>query len=581
MTGRTAPAKQHPMFSFDSVAITKTLKSYEPTALASDLTAAVIVTLMLVPQSLAYAMLAGLPPQIGLYSSLLPLMVYAIFGTSQVLAVGPVAVISLMTGTTIMSIDASLGYVPEQIAIHLAALSGFMLLLMSILRLGFMVNFMSRSVIDGFIMASALLIILSQLKHLLDIDIHGHNAIELFSSLLEGIGQTHTTTLILGLAIMGLLIGSNLWLEHLLRQLGFGQKLATLVPRLVPAILVVASIYLVSQFPDTQHGIEIVGDIPSTLPTLQFFTPVPELIQDLLLPALLIAVIGYVESISVAIEFASKTQSSISANKELLALGLANISSSVSGGMPVTGGFSRSVVNYQAGARTPLAGIFAAIFMGLLIVGVGEQLSHLPKVVLAVTIIVAVSSLISFNKLHACWRFSRYDFALTLLTIIITLLHSVEMGVSVGIVLSICLHLYQTSKPHLATVGLVPGTEHFRNILRHDVDTEPTIIGIRIDENLYFANAQYLESEIIERVTQSPGIKYCILQCTSVSDIDSTALHCLDVIYDKLQAMGIELHLSEVKGPVMDKLQNSELYDKLEHAIHLTHFQAVSLLKTK
>ena len=431
------------MLSLNTVAITDTLKTYDQSRLTSDLIAAVIVTLMLVPQSLAYAMLAGLPPEIGLYSSLLPLVAYALFGTSNVLAVGPVAVISLMTGTTIMSIDPALGYSALEIAVHLATLSALMLMLMSVLRLGFMVNFMSRSVIDGFIMASAILIILSQLKHLFQIDVSGHNAIELMSSLITHLDKFHHETLILGVVIMVLLIVSNLFLSQWLRLMGAGPKLSMLLPKMVPALLVVMSILVMSHPQMTDSGIQVVGQVPSGLPSFHGFSLQWELIQHLLLPALLISVIGFIESFSVAIEFASKTQSNISANKELFALGVANLGSSVCGGMPVTGGFSRSVVNYQAGARSPISGAFAAVFIGLIIMAFSHQLALLPKVTLAVTIMVAVSSLIRFKKLHDCWQFSRYDFVLTLITIITTLAHSVEMGVSIGIILSICLHLYQ------------------------------------------------------------------------------------------------------------------------------------------
>ncbi|VAW88493.1 Sulfate permease [hydrothermal vent metagenome] len=558
--------------------IIDTVKNYRTKLAYADASAAIIVTLMLIPQSLAYALLAGLPPEVGLYSSILPLIAYAIFGTSTTLAVGPVAVISLMTGAAIASLSTDMNYSPAEIAVALSFLSGLLLLAMNLLKLGFIVNFLSRSVIEGFIMASSILIIVSQLKHIIGVDAHGHALTETLSSLYQSLGDTHIPTLIMGGGILACLLLARFLFKTVLIRFGVSGHAADLAVRMFPAFMVVISIVVMNFTAAGETGIRVVGHIPNGLPKFQWSHLDVTLFGQLFMPALLIAIIGYVESISVATRFALKTKTSVEPNQELLAMGASNIASSVSGGMPVTGGFSRSVVNFDAGAKTQLSGIMAAILIGLLASGLMTTLALLPKATLAAAIIVAVASLIDIKKLKETWLFSKYDFSLTAITIVTTLLAGVEIGVSVGIVLSIILHLYHTSKPHMAVVGLVPGTEHFRNVLRQEVETNPDIIGIRIDESLYFANAAYLEKAVVKQIIQSPRAKYCVLLFSSVNDIDASALESLESIHEKLKDMGVELHLSEVKGPVMDKLRTTRLYGEIKEHIHLSHYQAVTHL---
>ncbi len=533
---------------------------------------------MLVPQSLAYALLAGLPPEVGLYSSILPLLFYALFATSSTLAVGPVAVISLMTGAAIFSLSSSTSYSPVEIAIYLSFLSGVILITMGVLKMGFIANFLSRSVIDGFIMASAILIATSQLKHILAVDVKGHTLIEISNSLYTNIQNYHLPTLLLGIAIIVSLFFAKTGLLMILKHLKIGKSESFFIAKVFPAMIIIITIILMEKTTLGQMNISTVGFIPNGLPELGLISLDMNLLSLLLLPALLISIVGYVESISVASTFAEKTKDTIEPNKELLGLGTANIGSSFSGGMPVTGGFSRSVVNYDAGAQTNLSGVMAALFIAILTTGLMSFLEKLPKATLAAAIIVAVLGLIDFKKLKATWFFSKYDFTLTMITIITTLLLGVELGISIGIILSIGLHLYHTSKPHMAVIGLVPGTEHFRNVLRHQVETVPEIIGIRIDERLYFANVSFLEKEIIKLVKQSPKIKHCILQFSSVNDVDVSALETLGSINTTLKHMGVDLHFSEVKGPVMDKLIKTNLIKELSGNVHLSHYQAVTVL---
>jgi SulP family sulfate permease len=561
--------------------IINTIKSYSLNLARDDLIAAITVTIMLVPQSLAYAMLAGLPPEVGLYSSILPLFFYALFGTSGSLAVGPVAVLALMTGATISQVSTNYGYSSVDVAIALAMISGIMLMLMGLCRMGFIVNFISRSVIEGFITASAILIAFSQLKHIFSVNVEGHELYSIVKSLIEQISLIHLPTLFLGSVVLFALLSIKPALNLLAEKIGVNQLVLQFGPRIAPAIMVVLTVMAMQFTGLGELQISTVGFIPDGISDLSIPNIDNALLKLLILPSALLAIIGYVESISVASKFAAKSRDHIDANSELLGLGAANVGSAFSGGMPVTGGFSRSVVNYSAGSKTPLSGVLSAIFIAIILMGMMGLLKNLPKATLAAAIIAAVIGLIDLKRLKVLWKYSKSDFFLMFTTIAVTLFSGVELGISTGILLSICLHLYHTSKPHIAIIGQVPGTEHYRNVLRHQVDTVPEIIGIRIDGSLYFANANYLEHEITDMVSKNTSAEHCVLMCASVSDIDASALESLETIHDRLADMNVELHLSEVKGPVMDKLRNSDLAEKLAGRIHLSHDQAIKHLSTQ
>jgi SulP family sulfate permease len=313
--------------------------------------------------------------------------------------------------------------------------------------------------------------------------------------------------------------------------------------------------------------------------TLPSFSPA--LLQQLLLPAFLISIIGFVESISVAQTLAAKKRQRIDPDQELIGLGAANIGASLTGGFPVTGGFSRSVVNFDAGAETPAAGAFTAIGLAIAALALTPLIYFLPNATLAATIIVAVLSLVDFSILRKSWRYSKADFAAVLVTIVLTLTMGVEAGVSAGVGLSILLHLYRSSRPHIAEVGQIPGTEHFRNILRHKVLTDPAVVSLRVDESLYFANARFLEDKIHNRVAGDPRIRHVILQCTAINEIDFSALESLERINERLAEMDVKLHLSEVKGPVMDRLENQHFLHQLTGQIFLSQFEAAQTLKSQ
>ena len=554
-------------------------RSYDRADLSNDLVAALIVTIMLIPQSLAYALLAGLPAEAGLYASIAPIMLYAIFGTSRALAVGPVAVVSLMTAAALSNIveQGTMGYAVA--ALSLAALSGLILLAMGLFRLGFIANFLSHPVIAGFITASGIIIAASQLKHILGIDAHGHNLLELIISLFQHLGQINWITAIIGILATGFLFWVRKGLKPVLEQLGLPSGLTGVLVKTGPVAVVVITTAAVWLFGLSDKGVKIVGEVPQSLPPLTLPSFSPDLLGQLLLPAFLISIIGFVESISVAQTLAAKKRQRIDPDQELIGLGAANIGASLTGGFPVTGGFSRSVVNFDAGAATPAAGAFTAVGLAIAALSLTPLIYFLPKATLAATIIVAVLSLVDFSILKRSWHYSKADFAAVLATILMTLTMGVEVGVSVGVGLSILLHLYQSSKPHIAEVGQVPGTEHYRNILRHDVLTDAHIVTLRVDESLYFANARYLEDKIQDRVAGDTEIRHVILQCSAINEIDLSALESLEAINDRLREMDVQLHLSEVKGPVMDRLSREHFLTELTGQVFLSQFEAVGTLQ--
>lgn len=553
-------------------------RQYQRSTLVSDGVAAVIVTIMLIPQSLAYAMLAGLPPEVGLYASVAPLLFYAVFGTSRVLAVGPVAVVSLMTAAAVGQHAPPGSDLYWAVAITLAFLSGGMLLLMGVLRLGFLANFLSHPVISGFISASGLLIAASQLKTLLNVPASGHNLIELGASLWQALPQVHWLTLAVGAGTVAFLFWVRSGLKPLLRRLGLNPFAADVLAKTGPVLAIATTATLAWALDWEAQGMKIVGSIPQGLPP--FTVPLWDwsLWQALFVPALLISVVGFVESVSVGQTLAAKRRQRIEPDQELVALGSSNLSAAFTGGFPVTGGFARSVVNFDAGAQTPAAGVFTAVGITLASLFLTPALFYLPQATLAATIVVAVLSLVDFSIFKKTWVYAKADFAAVLATLVVTLAVGVEMGLVVGVAVSLLLYLLRTSCPHIAEVGLVAGTEHFRNVQRHRVVVSPRVLGLRVDESLYFANSRVLEDRINEAVAAHPELAHVVLQCSAVNDIDASALESLESINHRLKDAGLQFHLSEVKGPVMDRLQRTDFLQHLSGRVFLSHFQAMQEL---
>ncbi len=553
-------------------------RRYNRDTLVNDSLAAMIVTIMLIPQSLAYSMLAGLPAEVGLYASVAPLVLYAIFGTSRVLAVGPVAVVSLMTAATIgkLAVAGSPHY--WAIAITLAFLSGMMLTLMGILRLGFLANFLSHPVMSGFISASGLLIAATQIKALLGVSADGHNFFELSYSQLQQLSNTHTLTMTVGFLTAGFLFWARQGLKPLLFGFGFKNRAAEVAAKAAPVAAIAVTTLLAWSFDWPAQGLKIVGTVPQGLAPLTLPLWDIALWKELAIPALLISVVGFVESVSVGQTLAAKRRQRIEPNQELVALGLSNLSAGVTGGFPVTGGFARSVVNFDAGAQTPAAGVLTAIGITLTSLLLTPALYFLPQATLAATIVVAVLSLVDFSIFKRTWRYSRRDFMAVLATLLGTLTFGVEAGLVIGVGVSLALFLYGTSRPHIAEVGLVPGTEYFRNVLRHQVKVTPELISLRVDESLYFANSRVLEDRINDAVARNPRLKHLVLQCSAINTIDASALESLEAIEKRLRDSGVTFHLSEVKGPVMDRLNETRFLHEMSGKVFLTHYQAVKEL---
>jgi len=555
------------------------LKGYSRVHFGHDVTAAVVVTIMLIPQSLAYALLAGLPAEMGLYASILPLVAYALFGSSRTLSVGPVAVIALMTATAVGNVSSQGTADYATAAVLLALLSGAILILLGILRFGFVTNFLSHPVVSGFITASGVLIALSQIRHLLGTSAQGATLPELSASLLSGIGEFHMPTFLVGSSVLLFLWVCRHFMTAGLVALGVPLSTAELSTKAAPVLAIMGTIVLVIVFNLESLGVALVGTVPQGLPA--FTTPLFDLslAKQLALPALLISLIGFVESVSVGRTLGAKRGQRINPDKELVALGAANVASALSAGFPVTGGFSRSVVNFEAGAVTQAASIMAAMGIALAALLLTPLLYFLPKATLAATIILAVTTLIDWKILVQAWRFSWADFLAVATTISLTLFLGVEIGVLSGVAVSIGMHLYKTSRPHFAVVGSVHGTGYFRSVQRHDVCTVPEIISIRVDESLYFANAAYLEEIVLAQIASNKAAKHIILMCSAVNDIDLSALEALEEINNALGDLGICLHLSEIKGPVMNNLNRSDFLDHLSGRVFDTQHEAFNSLR--
>lgn len=557
------------------------LRQYRRQELVGDLLAGTIVAIMLVPQSMAYALLAGLPPQVGLYASILPLILYGLLGTSRTLAVGPVALVSLMVATGLSPYAAAGSPDYVALALVLAVLVGIIQVLMGLLRLGFLVNFLSHPVLAGFTSAAALVIAASQLKHLLGLNIpRAHGFYGLLYAVTTHMPATNLVTLSISLASLLLLLYFRGPLRRHLASWHIPQAWRDPLTKSGPLVVVTLGTLLTwgLRLHETAQ-VSIVGTIPAGLPPLTVPSFAWHQWQALAPTALAISMVGFMESISVAKSLASKRRQKIEANQELLALGMANLGAAFTGGYPVTGGLSRSVVNFSAGAHTGLASVITAVLIALTVIAFTPLFAFLPRAVLAAIIVVAVFSLIDVTTLKHAWQRNKTDAASLLITFGGVLVLGIEMGIVVGTASALALHLWRTSQPHVAIVGRVGTSEHFRNVRRHEVTTYPHVLAIRVDESLYFANTRHLEDVLLSAVADQPEVQHVVLICSAVNYIDMSALETLGHLMDDLREAGVTLYLAEVKGPVMDQLQRAGFVEHLgtEHIFLSTH-QAMQAL---
>lgn len=554
------------------------LQHYSTVKFKSDVLASLIVIAMLVPQGMAYSMLAGLPPIMGLYASILPMIVYALIGGSSTLSIGPVAIISMMTFATLNPLFEVGSPVYIEAATLLALMVGLISLLLGVLRFGFLIQLISHPVIKSFIIASALLIALGQFKFLVDVPLKANNIPEFILSLWEYLSLTHFASLIFGVLAILFLIYVPKMLATQSIQSRFGST--AFLSKALPLILVVISIASVMLFDLQNVGIKTVGEIPSGFPPLSFPHWNWELVQTLLPGATMIAMISFVESLSIAQATALQQRSQLNSNQELVALGLANLSAGVSSAFPVTGSLSRTVVNADAGAKTPMAGVLSSLLIIVVSLYFTGFFQDLPLVILAATIIVSIWKLVDFKPFVDTWRYSKADGIAMWVTFFGVVCIDISTGLIIGIISTFILLLWRISRPHIAVIGLVEGTQHFRNVQRHHVYTAPHILSLRIDENISFLNANTLKGFLINEVSENIDLEHVVINCSSVSSIDLSALEMLEDLNAELSKLDIRLHFSEVKGPVMDKLQHSKLLTHLSGQIFLTHYQAVTELAT-
>ena len=529
------------------------LPNYNKSWLKGDLNAGLTVGIMLIPQGMAYASIAGLPPVYGLYASILPLLIYAVLGTSRQLAVGPVAMVSLLTAASLSAIP---GLTPEQYiqyAIGLALLVGLIQFTLGIFRLGFLVNFLSHPVVSGFTSGAAIIIGLSQLKHILGIQIKGSEHIhELALQIAEKMHEVNGMAVIIGLIGIGLIFAIRKWKKTLP-----GQLIAVLFG------IAAVSIFHLDEGP---QGIKIIKDIPNNLPAFSLLIPDWMVLKSLLPMAVTIALVSFMESIAVAKSIESKHKDyKVMANQELIALGAANVLGSFFQSYPVTGGFSRTAVNDQAGANTPLASIISAALVFLTLLFLTPYFYNLPHAILAAVIIVAVIGLINYQEAIHLWHSNKMDFWMLMLTFIFTLVFGVEMGIGVGVFLSLALVLFSTTYPHTAVLAKVPGSHFYRNVERFkDLEVNENLLIYRFDAQLFFANINHFKDKLYEYETEKHGhLKLLIIDGESINNIDSTSVNTLDEIVHDFNARGVEVCFTGVKGPVRDKLAQSGFTDRV------------------
>ncbi len=557
--------------------------SYRMAGLSDDLVAALIVTILLVPQSLAYALLAGLPPIVGVMASLLPIIAYAAIGSSSTLAVGPVAVLAMMTAQAVTPIAQSNGVEVHLVAMVLALEIAGVFMLAAVLRLDVFAALLSAPVLHGFISGASIIIALGQVPQLLGVLVKGNTLTELISSALhlrEGLSP-HFSTAMIGLTALGSLWAIRRYGARIAMAAGSSPRTAQLSTRIAPMVVVLLAISWIALAPASlTHGVALAGSVDllkgMSFPKL-WQAPLPVWIA-LAGPALLLGLVAYVESLAVAEALGARRGEKVLPRRELFGLAAANAAASISGGMPVTGGFARSIVNYDAGARTRMAGVWTALFLALAVLTLGDVLRYLPKAVLAATIIIAVLSLLDIKQFTQAWRYSRIEFGLMLLVTLLTIAAGVEAALLVGVVVAAGLLLQRTARPHWAEVGRIPGTEVFRNVKRFKVETLPHVLSVRIDESLLFTNSRWLSDTLGSAPAQRPGLRHVVLVMSGVNDIDLSGLEGLIHLSKDLKAHQVQLHFSELKGPVSDRLNAGGLSEWLTGCIFQTQSEAHQFL---
>lgn len=554
------------------------LRTHRRLDIYDDVIAGSVTATLLVPQTLAYSLLAGLPPQMGIYAAIIPTMLYALLGSSRMSVVGPVAVQAVMIAAALSAFAAAHPGQAAAGALMIAAMSGVLLLGLGVLRMGWLTHFISRPVLSGFSTGAAIFIISTQLGSILGVSTpRDGTPLDALIAALCGLDQSHRMSAAFGLGALLLLLLARQPLVALFRVLALPEQVAVMLGRAAPLLAVGAATFASISLDAASAGVKVIGSIPQALPAPSLAVFHLSGWGELLPSALLIAVVGYVETISVAKVLAFRRRQKVDADQELIALGVANLGAAGFGAMPVAGGFTKSSANFEAGARSQLSAIVAASWVALIAALFTGLLEALPRAVLSAIIIVAVWKLIDLAALRRNWRFSRGDGASQLVTIAGVLLLGVEQGLMAGTLLAAMLFLYRTSRPYIVKLGRIPGTEHFRSALRRSVELSDHALIIRIDESLYFANTPRVESELQRLVVDHPKATDVVLVLSAVGHIDASSLEMLEQFERELSASNIRLHLSETKGPLMEQLQGTVLLERIGPSrMHLTTYDALA-----
>ena len=550
----------------DSFPLSQWLKTYTKASLSRDFIAGIIVAIMLVPQSMAYALLAGVPAEYGLYCAIIPTLLYSFLGSSRHLSVAPAALISILVASSVSNLQPESDAQYLQYVTMISFLSGIFLIVMRLLRFGHITRFISIPVISGFTSAAAIIITTSQLKYILGINIpNGLSFIETLEHLFNALPDTNFTVLSIGICCcFGLWFFKVPW-EKVIDRLELRLWLRQMITRSGPLFVVLLAALIVSIFQlNITQKIAIVGEIPEGLPQLQWLSLDVDVLQKLAVPALLIALMCFLTSVAVGNNLAAKRKERLNPNQELLALGVANLGAALSGTFALAASLSRSAVSYNAGSETTIASMISAIGVLITLFLFTSLFYFLPLVALSAIVIMSVISMIELKKVAYYWRINRTDALSLAVTFLSVLAFGIDIGIGVGILCSIILLIQRASHPHIAEVGRIGNSEHFRNMDRHEVTLNSRVVVVRIDESLYFANAEYIEHYILELCGKKKGMRHLVFMFSSVNFIDASAIEMFRSLIPKLKHRAICLHFSEVKGPVLDQIKNTDLLNMLE-----------------
>lgn len=547
-------------------------RGYNGDAFRQDLVAGLVVLFITVPQVIAYAFLAGVPAETGLYAAIAALICYAAFGSSRTLAVGPTAIIAMMTLESASGFAEPGTVAYNDVVITLGFVTGMVLIILRIVNFGAVISFLSHAVVTGFITAAAILIITNQIPSMLGIaPPPGTHVLAVITHIKDALSSSNMIVVAISFGTVVLLWLCRSGLASLLARFGVGEHLTASLVKSAPMYAVVIAVILVAALDlDTAAGVPVVGEVPGAMPELRIPAPGWAEFSKLLPSALLIAMVIFMESTSIGTAMASRRREKIEPNQELVGLGVANVGASLAGGLPVAGSFARTVLNFNSGAVTPVASLVTAILVIITLVWFAPLFYHLPTGVLSAIIVMSAVYLVEPGAIRKIFTFNSTDAVTFTFTFIAVLSLGVESGILAGIVISFVLLIRSSSRPHIAVVGRWGDTEHFRNVLRHDVVTSPTVLAVRIDESLYFVNTRFIETFLFNRVAESEEIEHILLICTATNFIDASGLEMLEHLSDNLEEIGVTLHLAEVKGPVMDKLKETDFYRRMKGKVYFT-----------